>query len=70
MPQNLVLAPWTMADPSFSYLVAYYVCPTIGAILSTLAFAAPIRTLRSSMMDGSLGNLNPTPWAFMTGDSD
>mmetsp|Transcript_26968 Transcript_26968/g.55758 ORF Transcript_26968/g.55758 Transcript_26968/m.55758 type:complete len:304 (+) Transcript_26968:63-974(+) len=45
-----------------------YVCPTIGAIMSTLTFAAPIKSLKNSIKAGSLGDLNPTPWAFMTGN--
>mmetsp|Transcript_28085 Transcript_28085/g.59295 ORF Transcript_28085/g.59295 Transcript_28085/m.59295 type:complete len:302 (+) Transcript_28085:285-1190(+) len=55
--------------PSVGYIIADYVCPTIGAILSTLTFAAPIKSLKSSMRNGSLGSLNPTPWAFMTGNT-
>mmetsp|Transcript_30286 Transcript_30286/g.55937 ORF Transcript_30286/g.55937 Transcript_30286/m.55937 type:complete len:124 (+) Transcript_30286:136-507(+) len=55
--------------PSVVLIIAEYVCPTIGAILSTCAFAAPIKSLKSSMKSGSLGNLNPTPWAFMTGNT-
>lgn len=45
------------------------VCPTIGAILSNLAFSAPIKSLRSAVKVGNLGDLNPTPWAFMLGNT-
>ena len=55
---------------SAAYIVADYVCPTIGAILSTLAFSAPIKSLKACIKNGSLGALNPTPWAFMTGKCD
>mmetsp|Transcript_1422 Transcript_1422/g.3330 ORF Transcript_1422/g.3330 Transcript_1422/m.3330 type:complete len:292 (-) Transcript_1422:170-1045(-) len=54
---------------SAAYIVEAYVCPTIGAILSTLTFAAPIKALRSSIKNGSLGDLNPTPWIFMLGNT-
>jgi hypothetical protein len=53
--------------PSAAFIAEHYVCPTIGAILATLTFSAPIQSLRSCMKNGSLGDLNPTPWAFMTG---
>lgn len=53
---------------SAGFIVAEYVCPTIGAILSTLTFSAPIKSLKSSIKTGSLGTLNPAPWAFMTGN--
>ena len=53
--------------PSTGFIIAEYACPTIGAILSTLTFAAPIKSLNISLKNGSLGNLNPTPWVFMTG---
>jgi len=55
--------------PSTGFIIAEYVCPTIGAILSTLTFAAPIKSLNISLNNGSLGNLNPTPWVFMTGNT-
>eukprot|EP00584_Thalassiosira_punctigera_P025762 CAMPEP_0172558928 /NCGR_PEP_ID=MMETSP1067-20121228/81680_1 /TAXON_ID=265564 ORGANISM="Thalassiosira punctigera, Strain Tpunct2005C2" /NCGR_SAMPLE_ID=MMETSP1067 /ASSEMBLY_ACC=CAM_ASM_000444 /LENGTH=160 /DNA_ID=CAMNT_0013348399 /DNA_START=74 /DNA_END=553 /DNA_ORIENTATION=+ len=55
--------------PSAGLIIAEYVCPTIGAILSTLAFAAPIKSLEACITSGSLGSLNPTPWAFMTGNT-
>ncbi|KAL7544344.1 hypothetical protein ACHAWF_007734 [Thalassiosira exigua] len=55
--------------PSVGFIVADYVCPTIGAIMSTLTFAAPIKSLKTAMKSGALGSLNPTPWAFMTGNT-
>jgi len=53
---------------SVGFIVAEYVCPTIGVIMSTLTFSAPIKSLKASIKIGSLGTLNPTPWAFMTGN--
>eukprot|EP00559_Dactyliosolen_fragilissimus_P000480 CAMPEP_0184862490 /NCGR_PEP_ID=MMETSP0580-20130426/6946_1 /TAXON_ID=1118495 /ORGANISM="Dactyliosolen fragilissimus" /LENGTH=292 /DNA_ID=CAMNT_0027360381 /DNA_START=88 /DNA_END=963 /DNA_ORIENTATION=- len=45
-----------------------YVCPTLGAILGNIMFAAPVKDVRAAVKKGTLGNLNPTPWAFMTGN--
>ncbi|KAL3807274.1 hypothetical protein ACHAXA_004090 [Cyclostephanos tholiformis] len=53
---------------SAAFIAEHYACPTIGAILSTLTFSAPIQSLKSCTRNGSLGALNPTPWAFMTGN--
>ncbi|KAL7476625.1 hypothetical protein ACHAW6_002474 [Cyclotella cf. meneghiniana] len=54
---------------STAFVVERYVCPTIGAILSNLAFAAPIKSLRAAVKVGKLAGLNPTPWAFMLGNT-
>lgn len=54
---------------SFAVIIETQVAPTIGAILSSLAFAAPIKSLRAAVKDGNLGSLNPTPWAFMLGNT-
>jgi len=36
--------------------------------MSSLMFAAPVKDLREALGTGSLGNLRPLPWAFMTGN--
>ncbi|KAL3781574.1 hypothetical protein HJC23_007094 [Cyclotella cryptica] len=54
---------------STAFIVERYVCPTIGAILSNLAFAAPIKSLQAAVKAGKLAGLNPTPWAFMLGNT-
>jgi hypothetical protein len=54
---------------SIAHLIETQVCPTIGAILSNMAFAAPIKSLQSAVKVGNLGDLNPTPWAFMLGNT-
>jgi solute carrier family 50 protein (sugar transporter) len=54
---------------STAFIVEHYVCPTIGAILSNIAFAAPITSLRAAVKVGNLADLNPTPWAFMMGNT-
>ena len=56
-------------SPSLAFILADYVAPTIGCILSTLTFSAPIKSLLSAIKSGSLGSLNCTPWAFMTGNT-
>jgi len=53
---------------STSDIILDYICPGIGVIMATATFAAPIRSLQEALDEGSLGNLNPTPWAFMTGN--
>lgn len=53
---------------SLGFIIADYVCPTIGCIMSTLTFMAPIKSLQSAIKSGNLGSLNPTPWIFMTGN--
>lgn len=54
---------------SAAFVVERYLCPTIGAILSNLAFAAPLKSLRGAVKVGKLADLNPTPWAFMLGNT-
>jgi len=45
-----------------------FVCPTLGAILANALFAAPISSLMLALSERSLGDLNPVPWAFMSGN--
>ena len=61
--------------PSTEYILLNLLCPSLGVILATLTFAAPIQSLQERLLDvvqhahgGSLGDLNPTPWAVMTGN--
>lgn len=44
------------------------ICPTLGAIMATCMFGAPIVDLRRALLKGKLGDLNPFPWAMMTGN--
>jgi solute carrier family 50 protein (sugar transporter) len=37
-------------------------------IVANFMFAAPLKSVRHSITIGTLGTLNPTPWAFMTGN--
>lgn len=49
-------------------IVFEYICPIGGCFLASAVFAAPIRDLNLALNRGSLGNLNTTPWAVMTGN--
>lgn len=45
-----------------------YVCPIGGCFLASSVFAAPINDLNHALRKGSLGSLNSTPWAVMSGN--
>lgn len=49
-------------------IVFEYVCPIGGCFLASSVFAAPINDLNAALSRGSLGSLNTTPWAVMTGN--
>jgi solute carrier family 50 protein (sugar transporter) len=55
--------------PSAKTTILEYVCPSLGALLSNLMFSAPFRDVRAAVKKGTLGHLNPTPWAVMTGNT-
>ena len=71
-----------MAPPTAEYLILDLLCPSLGVILTTLTFAAPIQSLRERLALANnaaannnnrgcslgLGDLNPLPWAVMTGN--
>ncbi|KAL7558703.1 hypothetical protein ACA910_013420 [Epithemia clementina (nom. ined.)] len=44
------------------------ICPSLGAIMATCMFGAPIMDLRKALLKGKLGDLNPFPWMMMTGN--
>lgn len=46
-----------------------YVCPTMGILISSSLFAAPVNDLRRALGNEALGPLNPRPWAYMTGNT-
>ena len=54
--------------PSADVIILEYVCPCLGMIAANLMFAAPLRSVRDAVARGTLGALNPTPWAVMTGN--
>lgn len=45
-----------------------YVCPTLGVVIGSYMFYAPVRDVQNAVARGSLGDLNPLPWAFMLGN--
>lgn len=49
-------------------IVLEYICPSIGSVLATIMFAAPINALQEAFKRGYLDQLNPLPWVFMTGN--
>mmetsp|Transcript_15367 Transcript_15367/g.32340 ORF Transcript_15367/g.32340 Transcript_15367/m.32340 type:complete len:329 (-) Transcript_15367:41-1027(-) len=53
---------------SAGVIVLEYVCPLMGCIFANLMFSAPFNDVRSATKNGTLGCLNPTPWAMMTGN--
>ena len=53
---------------SASVIILEYVCPSLGLIMGNVMFLAPFRDVKAAVERGSLGALNPTPWAFMLGN--
>jgi solute carrier family 50 protein (sugar transporter) len=47
-------------------IILQYACPIIGIIIAQVMFAAPLQSVRECVKKGSLGVLNPAPWAIMT----
>jgi solute carrier family 50 protein (sugar transporter) len=55
---------------SASKIVLEYLCPVAGVITANVMFSAPVRdTAEASRKKGTLGDLNPTPWVFMLGNT-
>jgi len=53
---------------STTFIILHYVCPSFGVILASATFSAPISSLKQALSVQELGDLNPMPWAFMTGN--
>jgi len=53
---------------SIETIILEHLCPSIGVIIGNFMFLAPFQDLRKAVAKGSLGDLNPLPWAFMTGN--
>ena len=45
------------------------VCPAAGCVLASFMFCAPLNDLHHCLQRGSLGTLNPVPWAFAVGNT-
>lgn len=54
--------------PTATEIVLEYVCPLFGCLAANFMFTAPIKDVRKAVSRGTLGCLNPTPWAVMTGN--
>mmetsp|Transcript_32692 Transcript_32692/g.68760 ORF Transcript_32692/g.68760 Transcript_32692/m.68760 type:complete len:243 (+) Transcript_32692:271-999(+) len=54
--------------PTASVIILQYVCPLLGCLVANFMFAAPLKDVRLAVSRGTLGSLNPTPWAVMTGN--
>jgi solute carrier family 50 protein (sugar transporter) len=52
----------------WSTIILAYICPSVGAVLAGIMFAAPVQDLREALKNGSLDVLNPLTWAMMTGN--
>ena len=53
---------------SAEVLILEYICPGLGVITANIMFASPFKDLKKAVERGDLGDLNPTPWAFMLGN--
>lgn len=51
-----------------SVIILEYICPLFGMIVANIMFTAPVQSVRHAISIGTLGQLNPTPWAFMMGN--
>mmetsp|Transcript_21049 Transcript_21049/g.31777 ORF Transcript_21049/g.31777 Transcript_21049/m.31777 type:complete len:317 (+) Transcript_21049:33-983(+) len=50
-------------------VILEYICPALGTVLAYIMFLAPYGSVKKASATGSLGDLNPTPWAFMLGNT-
>ena len=55
--------------PSVRFIILQIFCPLMTTILTNLVYFSPIQDVRKAVKKGNLGDLNPTPWAFMLGNS-
>jgi solute carrier family 50 protein (sugar transporter) len=49
-------------------IILEIICPAFGVILANVMFIASYKDVKLAVARGSLGDLNPTPWAFMLGN--
>jgi solute carrier family 50 protein (sugar transporter) len=49
-------------------IILEIICPALGVILANAMFSASYKDVKLAVARGSLGDLNPTPWAFMLGN--
>ena len=55
--------------PPASVIILQYVCPGLGAVLSNLMCLSPVKDVHLAVKQETLGDMNPTPWIFMFGQS-
>eukprot|EP00980_Cylindrotheca_fusiformis_P017531 scaffold5498_cov86-Cylindrotheca_fusiformis.AAC.5 len=53
---------------STSEILLEVVCPALGVVIANCMLFAPYGDLKKAIQKGQLGDLNPTPWAFMLGN--
>jgi solute carrier family 50 (sugar transporter) len=53
---------------SATKIIMEYVCPALGTLAANQMFYAPFKDVQKAIERGSLGDLNPLPWAFMLGN--
>ncbi len=53
---------------SAKVVILEYICPALGMVLANIMFSSPLGDLHKAVKNGELGDLNPTPWAFMLGN--
>ncbi|GKY92716.1 hypothetical protein MPSEU_000241700 [Mayamaea pseudoterrestris] len=46
-------------------IVLEYLFPAAGVLVANIMYTAPYRDVKRAASEGRLGDLNPTPWAFM-----
>ena len=49
-------------------LVTEWVAPIFGVLIANLMFSTPFRSVMKARKDRALGELNPVPWAAITGN--
>jgi solute carrier family 50 protein (sugar transporter) len=52
----------------WNVIIFEYVCPSVGVLISSALYSAPVNDLRKALSEGHLGHLNPAPWAVMSGN--
>jgi len=57
-----------LADKEVNDILMKHVCPAIGALLSNLIIVSPMKSFRRAILRGRLGDLNPVPFAILTGN--
>jgi solute carrier family 50 (sugar transporter) len=53
---------------NWNVIIFEYVCPSVGVLISSALYSAPVNDLRGALEEGRLGHLNPAPWAVMSGN--